>query len=78
MEIRIDTHKDSKEHIRHVIEFLRRFVGSEGAMAPGSSADGSSSGEAVEGMFGMFGDDTSPQRHEEYEEPEPRISLEPY
>jgi hypothetical protein len=29
MEIRIDTNKDSKEHIEQVIEFLQRFVGSQ-------------------------------------------------
>lgn len=29
MEIRIDTKKDTKQEIQHIIEFLQRFIGRE-------------------------------------------------
>jgi len=69
MEIKIDTNKDSKEHIQHMIEFLQRFVT--------VTQSGAVQSEPVvnEGMFGMFGEN---QPAPEPEQQPDTLQLEPY
>ncbi|MBD3209199.1 hypothetical protein GF367_02160 [Candidatus Woesearchaeota archaeon] len=76
MEIKIDTEKDSKEHIRHMIEFLQRFVGLQ---ASSERADPLPTPQ--EGMFNLFdNDDSRPASSEESDEPRPEqhVHLEQY
>ena len=47
MQITIDTNKDSKEHIQHMIDFLQRFVGASVVQQEMPEAPG--------GAFNMFG-----------------------
>lgn len=77
MEIKIDTNKDSKEHIEHMISFLQNFVAATSSGASTSSVPmmnmfdqpaTSPQAEApapAEGIFGLFDSpEPSPQASE--------------
>jgi|GEM_PF-5855634 len=57
MEIKIDTSKDSHEHIRKVIELLKHVVGEQSAS---SSASATFDVPAANPFAGMFGDPAAP------------------